>query len=244
MNQLINVKIDENQEPVMSARELHEFLETRTAYKDWFPRMAEYGFEEGKDFCSNLSESTGGRPSTDHIIKLDMAKEIAMIQRSEKGKQARQYFLAIEKEWNSPEKVMARALKFASEKINILQIANAQQDQIISELQPKASYYDLILQCKELLSASQIAKDYGKSAKWLNKTLNELGVQYKRSETWLLYQKYAEKGYTQSKTHPFTRSNGTIDSAMQTYWNQKGRLFIYDILKANGMLPVMERELI
>ena len=92
MNDLIKVKINENQEPVISGRELHEFLEVKTHYKDWFPRMVEYGFVEGIDFCSILSESTGGRPLTDHAIKLDMAKELCMIQRTDKGKQARQLF--------------------------------------------------------------------------------------------------------------------------------------------------------
>ena len=88
MNELIKIQTNEQMEPVISGRELHEFLEVKTAYKDWFPRMAEYGFEENKDFCSILSESTGGRPGTDHVLKLDMAKEISMIQRNEKGKQA------------------------------------------------------------------------------------------------------------------------------------------------------------
>ena len=86
MDELIKIEVNENQEPVISGRALHEFLEVKTSYKDWFPRMVEYGFTEGTDFCSILSESTGGRPATDHAIKLDMAKELAMIQRTEKGK--------------------------------------------------------------------------------------------------------------------------------------------------------------
>ncbi len=88
MNELINVNVNDNQEPVVSGRQLHEALGVKTAYKDWFPRMTEYGFVEGQDFCSNLSESTGGRRAVDHIIKLDMAKEIAMIQRTDRGNQA------------------------------------------------------------------------------------------------------------------------------------------------------------
>ena len=91
MNELLKVNYDSEQ-PTVSGRELHEFLEIKTAYKDWFPRMVEYGFEEGKDFCSFLSESTGGRPATDHELTIPMAKELCMLQRNEKGKQARQYF--------------------------------------------------------------------------------------------------------------------------------------------------------
>lgn len=115
----------------------------------------------------------------------------------------------------------------------------AQKNQIINELQPKATYYDLILQSESLVAISVIAKDYGMSAKKLNSLLHELKVQFKQGSTWLLYQKYANKGYTQSKTH-------TIDaerSKMHTYWTQKGRLFIYDLLKnKKGILPRIEQE--
>ena len=115
----------------------------------------------------------------------------------------------------------------------------AQKNQMIQELQPKATYYDLILQSESLVAISVIAKDYGMSAKKLNNLLHELKVQFKQGSTWLLYQKYADKGYTQSKTH-------TIDaerSRMHTYWTQKGRLFIYDLLKnKKGILPKIEQE--
>ena len=115
----------------------------------------------------------------------------------------------------------------------------AQKNQIIQELQPKATYYDLVLQNKSLVAISVIAKDYGMSAKKLNKILHELKVQFKQGKTWLLYQKYAGKGYTQSKTH-------TIDadySKMHTYWTQKGRLFLYDLLKnKKGILPLIEQK--
>lgn len=241
MNELLRVEINDSQEPVMSARNLHEFLGIKTAYKDWFPRMVEYGFTEGIDFCSNLSESTGGRPSTDHIIKLDMAKEIAMIQRSKKGKIARQYFIQIEKDWNSPERVMARALKIAESRINTLQLENSQQKQIIGELKPRADYTDMILNNKGLITITQIAKDYGMSGQTFNNLLHKLGVQYKQSDQWLLYQKYHDKGYTHSQTIDITRSNGRPDIKMQTKWTQKGRLFLYDLLRSNGVLPVIEQ---
>ena len=94
MNELLRVNYDSDR-ITLSARELHEFLEVKTAFKDWFPRMCGYGFEENQDFRSKMSKSTGGRPSTDYEITLDMAKEITMIQRSEKGKQIRQYFLEL-----------------------------------------------------------------------------------------------------------------------------------------------------
>lgn len=121
MNELINITVNDNHEPVVSGRDLHKVLEIKTAYKDWFPRMAEYGFEEGQDFSSFLSKSTGGRPSQDHILKLDMAKEIAMLQRNEKSKEVRKYFIQVEKDFNSPEKIMARALLMADKKVHKLE---------------------------------------------------------------------------------------------------------------------------
>lgn len=105
MNELITINY-ENENPTVSARELHEFLEVKTAYKDWFPRMCEYGFTEGQDFCSFLSESTGGRPGQDAALTIPMAKEICMLQRNEKGKIARRYFLELEQAWNTPEEKM------------------------------------------------------------------------------------------------------------------------------------------
>ena len=245
MNELIKIETNENGEPRISGRELHAFLEVKTAYKDWFPRMAEYGFTEGVDFRSNLSESTGGRPAIDHSMTIDMAKELCMIQRNERGKQARQYFLAVEKAWNSPEKIMARALVYANKKIESLGTTIQVQQQQIAELQPKATYYDLILQCKNAIPISTIAKDYGYSARKLNEMLNEYGVQFKQGKNspWLLYQKYADKGYTNTKTQNFPDAkHGGMIAQVHTYWTQKGRMFLYDLLKSKGILPVMERE--
>ena len=240
MNEIIKITTNENMEPVVSGRDLHEFLDVKTPYDKWFPRMTEYGFAEGTDFSTFLSESTGGRPATDHAIKLDMAKELAMIQRTDRGKQARQYFIQIEKEYNSPEKIMARALVYAEQKIATLEIDNQVKDQQIAELKPKATYYDLILQCSDLLSVTEIAKDYGMSAKGLNKKLHELGVQFKQSGIWFLYAKYQDKGYTQTKTQNIPKSDGTQGVKTHTYWTQKGRLFLYDLLKNSGIFPMIE----
>lgn len=119
-----------------------------------------------------------------------------------------------------------------------LQTTNLVLEQKVNELQPKASYYDLILQNKSLLTASQIAKDYGIGAPTLNKKLHELGVQYKQGNIWLIYAKHQDKGYTHTATYVL----GHTDSKPLTKWTQKGRLFIYDLLKQNGILPMIERE--
>ena len=130
------------------------------------------------------------------------------------------------------------ALKAERERNGQLELDNAMQRQQIAELQPKASYYDLILQNKNTVPVTQIAKDYGMSGRTFNELLHTLGVQYKLRKTWLLYQEYAEQGYTQSRTYALDAEK----SVMHTYWTQKGRLFLYDLLKSEGILPVIERE--
>lgn len=118
----------------------------------------------------------------------------------------------------------------------------AVQGQQIAEMRPKASYYDIVLNSKDLVSVSSIAKDYGWSAQQMNNYLHERGVQYRQGKTWLLYQKYAEKGYTSTKTHSYAANDGEIHTQVHTYWTQAGRLFIYDLLKTDGILPVIERK--
>ena len=157
MNELIKVDFT-GERPAVSARELHEFLEVKTAYKDWFPRMCEYGFTEGEDFCSFLSDSTGGRPAQDAQLTIDMAKEICMLQRNEKGKHARQYFIKLEKDWNSPEKVMARALHIADEKIKLLSAQNSVLTVQNTIMQPKAAYFDELVSRNLLTSFRETAK--------------------------------------------------------------------------------------
>ena len=237
MDILVKIEVNESLEPMVSGRELHKALGVATAYKDWFPRMCEYGFVEGQDFNPLIFEQvqTEGsrevkRQMTDHLIKLDMAKEICMIQRTERGKQARQYFIQVEKDYNSPEKIMARALRIAEQELSTLRLESKIKDQQIAELQPKATYYDLILQCKDLLSVTEIAKDYGMSATGFNKMLYEFGIQYKQSE-----------GYTQTKTQNYSRPDGTQGSRVHMYWTPKGRLFLYDLLKSKDVLPMIER---
>lgn len=242
MNELITTAQNEQGEIIIGGRELHEFLESNERYSKWFERMVRYGFIENFDFTSvqksTLVNNGAKREITDHYLKLDMAKEIAMIQRTEKGKQARQYFLELERRWNSPEMVMKRAMDYLNNRLENMKTENLVLTQQVSELKPKATYYDLVLQNKSLLSVSKIAKDYGMSATTFNKKLNELGIQYKQGGVWLLYAKYQDKGYTQTTTHVID----TEKSNVHTKWTQKGRLFIYEILKSNGILPLIENE--
>ena len=177
--------------------------------------------------------------------KLPKAKEFKRWVTSEVLPSIRKHGLyATEELISNPDIAIAafQALKEEREKNRKLTDTVAVQNQQIAELQPKASYYDVVLNCKDLLSITEIAKDYGKSAKWLNNYLHENKVQYKQGNIWLLYQNHAEKGYTNTKTQTFNGNDGNVHTKVHTYWTQKGRLFIYDLLKSKGIVPIIERS--
>ena len=177
MNELINITLNDNHEPVVSGRQLHEALGVKTPYSMWFDRMVEYGFTENQDFLlNNFVKQTGrgGHNKVDHIIKLDMAKEIAMIQRTERGKQVRQYFIQVEKDFNSPEKIMARALLMADQKVHKLE-AQIEADR------PKVLFADAV-------SASHTSILVGDLAKLISQNGFKIGAN--RLFSWL-----RDKGY-------------------------------------------------
>lgn len=248
--ELIKITYGDNG-PVASGRELHEFLGVNSNYTTWFKRMCEYGFMEGVDYEAVFQKwnTAQGNETTqiDHLISVDMAKQIGMLQRNDKGKQCREYFLQIEKAWNSPEAIMSRALQLANQRLARLtrqrqedQATIAVQVQQIAELQPKASYTDLVLSCQDAVNISVIAKDYGWSAQKMNEYLNKKGIQFKQSGIWLLYQKYAPEGYTKTNTTVQIDKHGKEHTHVHTKWTQKGRLFIYNTLLANNILPLIE----
>ena len=144
--------------------------------------------------------------------------------------------------WNSPDAVIARGYELSQKKLAEATKLLTAKEAEIAEMKPKASYYDIVLNCKDLLSVTQIAKEYGKSAIWLNEFLCKHKIQYKQGKNWFLYQRYADKGYAQSKTQMFTGSDGEMHAKVHTYWTQDGRMFIYDLLKSEGILPIVERD--
>lgn len=205
------IKIDyQSDRPTVSARELHKFLEVGTAYKDWFPRMCEYGFSEGVDFCSFLSESTGGRPAQDAQLTIDMAKELCMIQRTDKGRQARQYFIQLEKDWNSPEKVMARALQIADRKIRHLE-EKVEQDK------PKVLFADAVATAKTSILIGELAKilkqngvDIGQNRlfEWMRR--NGYLIQRKGTDYNMPTQRAMEAGLFEIKETSITHADGHV----------------------------------
>lgn len=251
MNELIISNLD-SADMKVSGRHLHMFLQVKTEYMKWVERYFEpFGFIEGVDYSSNLtnrSDGKAGKPQTNHELTLDMAKELCMLQRTDRGKEARQYFIQVEKEWNSPEKLMARALlaankqlEFKSQQVKELTETCSQQQQVIGELKPKADYVDKILKSDSLVTITQIAKDYGMSGQGMNKVLHDLHIIYSCNKQWLLYSQHQAKGYTFSETVDIPREDGTTKVVMNTKWTQKGRLFLYNLLKGKGILPAIER---
>ena len=157
MKDLIQIHYDNADRPTVSGRELYEALEVKTAYKDWFPRMCEYGFSEGKDYCSFLSDRSdgkAGKPRTDHQLTIPMAKELCMLQRTDKGKQMRQYFIAVEEQWNSPDAIMARALQLSNAKLKEMQITVSTLTVENQIMKPKAEYFDELVD-RNLLGVKQ-----------------------------------------------------------------------------------------
>ena len=214
MNDLM-LKINEEDQTI-SARELHERLKIKTAFKDWFPRMCEYGFEEGRDFCSFLSESTGGRPSIDANMTIQMAKEICMIQRTPEGKAVRQYLLQIEEAWNSPEQVMARALKIANKTIDSFKLQ-------IKDMQPKADYFDALVDRNLLTTFRDTAKELAVKEKDFVSFLVSKGFIFRDSKRKIKpYAIYATsgKGYFDVKD---VKNSKTGYVGQQTFVTPKGK---------------------
>lgn len=200
MNELIKVNYDDADCPTVSGRELHEALEVKTAYRDWFPRMCEYGFTEGEDFRSFLSESTGGRPATDHAITIPMAKELCMLQRTEKGSFFRKYFIRVEEAWNSPEMVMKRALEIANRRVKDLQISVASLTVDNEIMRPKAEYFDELVDRNLLTNIRDTAKELKIKQREFVKFLLDKKYLYRgKSGKLLPYAKHADSGLFELK---------------------------------------------
>ena len=212
MQELIKVT-EENGQQLVSARELHEFLESKQEFTNWFKnRIEKYGFLENEDFMTILSKS-GGRPQTNYILKLDMAKELSMVEANEKGSQARRYFIECEK----------KALK----QIPVNYLEALKQLVVSEEKRIEAERTNAILMhISKNYTMTEIAKELNlKSATELNKKLNELKIQYKQNGTWVLYSKYANLGYVDIK-------QSVLDNGKVVYdrkWTQLGRKFLLEL---------------
>lgn len=255
MNELVNVNVRiENEQMITDSRNVADVFGKR---HDHILRDVEYLKKDlpnfGEMFFEGTMPDSYGREQKVYFMNRDGFTLLAM---GFTGSEALQWklkyieaFNNLKEFYNSPEQVMARALRIADQTISSLKdrckmLGNEieKKTELIETMQPKVSYYDLILQCAGLLSTTEIAKDYGMSAKSFNSLLHDLGVQYKQGERWFLYSAYERFGYTQSKTHNIPNPDGTQIAKTHMYWTQKGRLFLYDLLKEHGYIPSIEKE--
>ena len=224
MNELIKVHYDSADRPTVSGRELWEALEVKTAYKDWFPRMCEYGFSEGKDYCSFLSDRSdgkAGKPRTDHQLTIPMAKELCMLQRTDKGKQMRQYFIAVEEQWNSPDAIMARALQLSNAKLKQLQVTVSELTVENQIMKPKAEYFDDLVDRNLLTGIRETAKEFQIKQKDFVTFLMDKKYLYRDKKCKLMpYAKPLQDGLFELKE---TKNDATAWSGSQTMITPKGR---------------------
>lgn len=241
MNELINVTLNDKHEPVVSGRQLHKALGVNSNYTTWFDRMTDYGFVENQDFVllSNFGNQTGrgGHNKVDHIIKLDMAKEIAMIQRTDKGKQVRAYFIQIEKDYNSPEKIMARALLLADKKVHQLE-AQIEADK------PKVLFADAVSASHSSILVGDLAKLISQNgfkigANRLFAWLRENGYLIKRkgSDWNMPTQKSMELGLFEIKETTITHADGHISISKTVKVTGKGQQYFINKFLNQEYLP-------
>lgn len=223
MNELLKVNYEADR-ITLSARELHKFLELSERFSNWFERMKQYGFVENQDYLGRKVFNTLAKQELqDYEITLDMAKEISMIQRNEKGKQARQYFIEIEKQWNSPERVIARGL-IESQKI----IENLNQQ--IVEMRPKAEFFDQVASSKTAIQMSEVAKVLNYPNFGRNRLFEFLRNKKVLMANNIPYQKYVDCGYFRVIEQKYTKPNGDTAINIKTLVYQKGINFIKKIL--------------
>ena len=244
MNELIKVNY-ENDRPTVLARDLHEFLEVQTPYHKWFPRMCEYGFSENIDYMmmdKNVLRSDGTKmPQVQHDAQLtiEMAKEICMLQRNERGKQARQYFIQLEKDWNSPELVMARALQMANSRIGSLEERTIHLEQKIEQDRPKVVFADAVSVSKGAILIGDLAKILRQNGVEMGQTrlfqwLRENGylIKQKGSGYNMPTQKSMELGLFKIKETCVTHSDGHTSINRTPKVTGKGQVYLLNkILK-------------
>lgn len=239
MNELIAVDFDTQ---TVSARELHSKLNIGTRFNDWFPRMCDYGFEEGKDFYSNLSKTSdmGGRPHTDYDISVDMAKQICMIQRTPEGKQCRQYLIDLEKAWNTPEQVMARALKLADKTIDSLKAENTTLAKKIEQDKPKTIFADAVSTSKTSILIGDLAKLICQNGvqigqKRLFAWLRDNGYLMKQGSSYNMpQQRYVEQGLFEVRESSIQNPDGSVRVTKTTKVTGKGQIFFINKFLKEG----------
>ena len=246
-NELIKVTV-KNDQQLVSARDLYKGLGIKRRFSAWWEQNSSE-FELGVDY-EGVLKSTPYNPLysdkvqevQDYALTIDMAKQLCLLSRTKKGKEYREYLIEIEKKWNDPQNVVQRAIDILNSENLQLKLENKSLNRQLEESNKKASYLDVILGTTDAMVTTQIAMDYGYSAVKFNKLLHQLGLQHKVNGQWILYKAYMGKKYTTTKLHTYTDKHGKDHAKPLTAWTQKGRRLIYDVLKVNDGLPLIERE--
>lgn len=243
-NELIKITVKDDQQ-LVSARDLYKGLGLKIRFSLWVSKN--FGeFEEKQDFMSVSVDTNmpngGTKPIKDYALTIDMAKQLCLMSRTPKGKEYRKYLIKIENKWNNPQNVVQRAMDILHSENLQLKLENKSLSSQLKESNKKASYLDVILGTTDAMVTTQIAMDYGYTARELNKLLHELGIQHKVNGQWILYRAYMGKKYTTPKMYSYPDKHGKDHAKPLTAWTQKGRRLIYDVLKENGILPLIERE--
>lgn len=246
MEELIKVQV-ENDRQLVSARELHKGLGLKKKFTDWVKQNFK-GFEEGQDYTTSpkghLVKSGNGtvRAYDDYLLTIDMAKELCMMSKTEKGKEVRKYFIEVERKWNDPQEVVRRGYAILQSENTQLKLENKNLSIQLEESNKKADYLDVILGTPDALAISQIAADYGYGAVSFNRLLHKVGIQHRVNGQWILYRAYMGKNYVTTKPFVYKDHKGNDRTSLSTYWTQAGRKLIYDVLKDNDILPLIERD--
>lgn len=250
MNELIKINYDNADHPTVSGRELYEALKVETPYKKWFDRMTEYGFSENSDFWTILSESTGGRPATDHQLTIPMAKELCMLQRTDKGKQMRQYFIAVEEQWNSPDAIMARAIRMADQQIQRLETQCMQLETKVEQDKPKVLFADSVATAKNSILIGELAKILRQNGvetgqqrlfEWMRE--NGFLIKRKGSDYNMPTQKAMNMGLFEVKETAIPHADGHVSISKTPKVTGKGQIyFVHKLMGAEPLLPALENE--
>lgn len=241
MEELIKIT-EHNGKKAVSARELYEFLGyNSTQWGRWYTKniINNRFAEENEDWIvfDMMSKTQVGRPTKDFAISIDFAKKLSMIANTEKGEQARQYFIACENklkaitnQYQIPQSY-SEALMLAAQQAEKLEL----QEGVIKQQAPKVKYHDRVLNSEGVIATNVIAKELGTSAVTLNRRLNQLGIIYKSNGTWVLYSRFQDKGYSKTRTYTYTDSLGSETSTITTHWTQEGRKFIHEQISKYGL---------
>lgn len=250
MNELIPINYNDDGTQAVSGRALHEFLEIETRYNDWFKRMTEYGLVENHDFIAITQKRVTAQGNettyTDHALTINAAKQISMLQRNEKGRQAREYFIRCEEKYNklkeaehprfeTKEQLLAQAALVAQ---SILQEQTKEIKQLetkVDELEPKAERYEDLTNYDGLFTATELAKDYGMTPYAFNKLLHEHKVQYKVNGIWVPYLAYQNENILRIIDRKLEDQERVVQ---QSRWTMKGKEFVYEFFQTLGIQPI------